>query len=283
MMNDYTSKYTFQEIADKYHISTTTLIKLFDEILCIDEIYFSRKAEYKYVCVLVDYKSKTIYDIIPSRQLPYLIKYFSRFSQKQLDMVSFFISDMYDSYACIKNKFFKKATHIIDLFHVISQMTNVVHILRTRAMNRFTDKESKEYNFMKTHWKLFLTNFNKIPDKFYTHKASQVMFHYDEMVTHCIQLNSDLWTAYNCLQDLYKYLRFYSYSEADKFIPWIVKRLIDSYNDDLVKVSHTFLKWKPGICSSFAKNQNNIYYTNAIAESMNNQLATVLKSAYGYP
>ena len=100
-MHDFTSKLTFQEIADKYHVSTTTVIKLFDnyfsyvptgplpEILCIDEIYFSRKAEYKYVCVLVDYKSKTIYDIIPSRQLPYLVEYFSKFSQNQLDKVSF--------------------------------------------------------------------------------------------------------------------------------------------------------------------------------------------------
>ena len=209
-------------------------------------------------------------------------EYFSKFSQNQLDKVSFFISDMYDPYAYIKRKFFKKATHVIDLFHVIFQMTNVVHILRTRAMNRFTDKGSKEYNFMKTHWKLFLMNFNKIPDKFYTHKASKVMFHYDEMVTHCIQLNSNLWTAYNCLQDLYKYLRFYSYSETDRFISWIAKKLIDSNNDDLAKVGHTYLKWKSGICSSFAINQHNMYYTNAIAESMNNQLATILKSAYGY-
>ncbi len=294
IINDFTSKHTFQEIADKYHISSAMVIKLFDdnfsyiptgplpEILCIDEIYFSRKAEYKYVCVLVDYKTRTIYDIIQSRQLPYLIEYFSRFSQNQLDKVTFFISDMYDSYAYIKRRFFKNATHVIDLFHVISQMTNAVNILRTRTMNRFADKGSKEYNFMKTHWKLFLSKFNKIPDKFYTHKASQVMFHYDEMITHCIKLNSDLWTAYNCLQDLYKYLRFYSYSETDKFISWIAKKLIDSNNDDLAKVGHTYNKWKPGICSSFAKNQNNFYYTNAIAESMNNQLATILKSAYGY-
>ena len=294
ILKDFTSHLTFQQIADKYHISTTLAIKLFDdnftyipigplpEILCIDEIYFSRKADYKYVCVLVDYKTKTIYDIIKSRQLPYLIDYFSRFSQIALDNVSFFISDMYDPYAYIRKRFFKNATHVIDLFHIISQMTNVVNILRTRTMNRFSDKGSKEYNFMKSHWKLFLMNYHKVPDKFYTHKSSNVMLHYDEMITHCIKLNPDLWTAYNCLQDIYKYIHFYSYSETDKFISWMSKKLIDSNNDDLAKVGNTFLKWKPGICASFAKNQHNVYYTNAIAESMNNQLATILKSAYGY-
>ena len=60
------------------------------------------------------------------------------------------------------------------------------------------------------------------------------------------------------------------------------KKLIDSNNDNLAKVGNTYLKWNPGICASIAKNQHNIYYTNAITESMNNQLATILKSAYGY-
>ena len=39
-----------------------------------------------------------------------------------------------------------------------------------------------------------------------------------------------------------KYLRFYSYSETDRFISWIAKKLIDSNKDDLAKVGHTYLK-----------------------------------------
>lgn len=72
LIADLRTKKTFSEIAEKYHLTISYVIKFFDEtfpiipggsmpeILCIDEFYFSRKAEFKYCCCLVDFRKKRI-------------------------------------------------------------------------------------------------------------------------------------------------------------------------------------------------------------------------------
>lgn len=52
--------------------------------------------------------------------------------------------------------------------------------------------------------------------------------------------------------------------------------------EDLVKVGQTYYKWRVGIATALAKNQFNLNLSNGIAEGLNNQLKTILKSAYGY-
>ena len=73
----------YQEInvnADKYNITTTQAIELFDrycpdmrnpieEAICIDEFSNTRKSHDKYSCILVGFTSHKIIDIIKSRTL----------------------------------------------------------------------------------------------------------------------------------------------------------------------------------------------------------------------
>lgn len=209
--NDFFYPLSFQQIADKYHLSSAYVIKLFDEnfqrvpvgslpeILCIDEIHFSSNIEQKYVCVLFDYKTRTVYDMIQSRQIAYLDEYFAKYSLKEREKVRFLISDMYDGYATVKRKYFPNAQHIIDLFHIVIQLNRTINTLRTRTMNRHCEKGSKEYNFMKAHWKYFLCRKKNIPDKFYSYKQTGECIHYDDMIFKCIQLNDDFWTGYKVL------------------------------------------------------------------------------------
>ena len=131
-------------------------IKLFDEqvtitptghlpkVLCIDEYHFETSKDSKYICVLIDYETRTVFDIIKSRQKAYLEEYFNRFNSKELERVKYFCSDLYDEYASIKRKYFPKAIHIADKFHVIKQMTTIVNMLRTRVMNKVVEYKSKE-------------------------------------------------------------------------------------------------------------------------------------------
>jgi len=41
-------------------------------------------------------------------------------------------------------------------------------------------------------------------------------------------------------------------------------------------------QWRVEIASAFSYTQNKIRYSNAIAESINNQIKTITKAAYGY-
>ena len=294
IVNDFMGKLTFTQIASKYHLSKTHIIELFDQnvkfvprlylnrVLCVDEIKFSDELDQKYVCVLTNFDNGEIIDILRNRQMAYLREYCSALPLIERETVKVFISDMYEAYDTVCRQYFPKAMHVIDWFHVITQLTNAVNRLRTRAMNNVAGKGTNIYNFMKSHWKLFLCRFSKLPDKFYTYKRTGEIVHYDDMVFKCIKVSEPLWNGYNILQDLYKYDSYSHYEDAVNFIMRISKRLIDSGNEILVTVSRTYHKWRFEIANGLARSQGHRRYTNAIAEGANNHLKTILKAAYGY-
>ena len=291
---DFASKLTFRDLAKKYQLSHARVIQLFDEkvkyvpplkmprVLCIDEIRFSEELNQKFICVLSDFEKGEIVDIVKNRQMAYLREYFASIALKERENTKVFISDMYDGYANIYRHYFPKATHVVDLFHVVTQLTNAVNRIRTRTMNTESRKGSVEYNFMKGHWKYFICRRSKIPDKHYTYMKTGEIYHYSDLVFRCIQLSMDLWNGYDALQELFCYSRYSTFEEALAFVERMVNKLINTDNEDLKSVGRTYRKWRIEIANGFAKNQKQIHYTNAIAEGLNNQLKTILKSAYGY-
>ena len=175
------------------------------EVLCIDEIHFDDDLNHKYVAVITDFNKREIVDIIRSRQMPYMREYFGNIPQKERENTKIFISDMYEAYDTICRQYFPKAIHIIDLFHVITQLTNALNRIRVQVMNSCATKGTPQYNFMKQKWQYFICRKSRIPNKFYTVKKTGEIIHYDDLVFSCIKLRSDLWEGYDCLQELFQY------------------------------------------------------------------------------
>ncbi len=294
IISDFSKNYTFTQIAERYGLTVARVVQIFDDhfsfvprrplprVLCIDEIRFHDGQGHKYCCVLYDHDKKEIVDIVQSRQTAYLDEYFKAIPFKERSNVQYFISDMYDGYAHIHSRFFPNAIHIIDLFHIISQLTTAINKIRIHVMKTKAHKNSVEYRFMKSHWRYFLCRNDYIPNKYVEPKNSGVAIHFSDLVFRCLLLDHELMTSYNILQDLYKYYLRRNFVEAMGFIEYISKRLIDSDVDELKKVGSTYLKWKIGISNRISRSQNQIHYTNAIAEGLNNQLKTIIKAAYGY-
>ena len=290
---DFFLKLSFTDIANKFGLSVARIIQLFDElvpyvprlllpeVLCIDEIRFHEDPDQKYCCVLYDYLNKDVVDIIRNRQLPYLDEYFSKIPEKERKTVKYFISDMYDGYRTIHRRYFPQAIHIVDLFHVIYQLTTALNKIRTIAMKN-AEKGSLQYNFMKSHWKLFLCRKEDIPDKYYYSRKTGKSYHFDDLVDRCVKSDSDLLEAYNVLQDLFHYHQKYTYKKALAFVEHISNRLLLSSNEQLRKVGRTYSKWNVEIARAFSNTNNGIRYTNSIAECINNHLKTIIKIAYGY-
>lgn len=292
--NEFLGSLTFSEIAKKYDISTARALQLFDEyakyvprlslpeVLCIDEIKFSKSPDNTYVCILYDFHKREIVDIIKNRRSPYLHEYFNKIPLKERQNVKFVISDMYDAYSTIKRYYFKNAIHIVDTFHIIRLLTNAVNILRIKTMNSSINNFPYLYNFLKKHWKLFLCRTNRIPDKFYVYQKTGEVWHYDSLLKQSLKLNEDFFLAYNTLQDLYRYELKFTHESALLFVEKIKNNLLSSSNELLKATGRSFHKWRFEIASAFAYTQNNIRYTNAIAESINNKIKTITKNAYGY-
>lgn len=135
---------------------------------------------------------------------------------------------------------------------------------------------------MKAHWKYFLCLKSHIPNKRYVYQKTGESYFYAEMVYECIKLSPDLWDGWMCLQELFRYTDMYTYDEATNFVIWISEKLLKTNNELLKSVGKTYHKWRYEIANGFNKKQTKIRYTNAIAEGLNNQLKTIIKSAYGY-
>lgn len=296
IINDFTKPLTFADIAKRYGLSKQRIVQIFDEkikyvprrnmprVLCIDEIKFSEELDQNYICILSDFEKKEIVDIIQNRKMAYLKEYFSSIPLKERLNTKVFISDMYDAYSTVCSNYFPKAIHIIDRFHVITQLTRAVNSLRVITMNSIKDirNENPYYNFMKTNWKVFLCRSEDVPDKYYTYKMTNEVFHFDELLNHSIRINDKLWTGYLALQDLYHFCYSSSFDEVLIFIDFLSRKLKNSGSDLLKKVGDTFHKWRYEIANAYTKNAKENKYSNAIAECLNNQLKTIIKSAYGY-
>ncbi len=294
--SDFFRTLTFAQIADKYDLTKQRIIQMFDNkikfvprrnmprVLCIDEIKFSEDIDQNYCCVLYDFERKEIVDIIRNRKMAYLREYFSSIPLNERLNTKVFISDMYDAYSTVCSNYFPNAIHIIDRFHVVTQLTRAVNNLRVITMNSIKDSKDDEpnYNFMKSNWKLFLCRQEDIPDKRYTYMRTGEVFHFDELLFSSIKLNDKFWTGYLTLQDLFHYSYYSSYDEALTFVEFMSQRLRNSNSDLLKKVGDTFHKWRYEIANAFTKDAKQNKYTNAIAECINNQLKTIIKSAYGY-
>ena len=290
---DFTKMISFASIGRRYGLSTQRIIQIFDErtpyiprlrlpeVLCMDEISFDGDNDAPYCCVLYDHNKREIIDIIKNRQLDYLKEYFSSIDERERNNVRYFVSDMYDGYRYICRHYLKKALHIIDLFHVVQLLTRAVNKIRYDHVKNIKDPDHTG-RFMKNNWKLFLCRSENIPDKWYTPKGYGDSIHYSDMVFEGVKRYPDLLCAYNILQDLYHYSRNDTFTESLVFIDSISERLMISGTEILEDTGRSYRKWRIEIADGLARNQSGKHYSNGIAESINNNLKTIIKTAYGY-
>lgn len=277
---EFLEKKSFALIAKEHHIDPSYALRLFDKLypsvprlrlpkaLCIDEILFCSTADAKYPALLYDFETREIVDVIRSRQKPYLEDYFSKIPEGERKNVKFFISDMYDTYHRVAKKYFPDATYVVDLFHVIKQLTDAVSKLRANLMNSLP-KDSFEYGFMKSRWKCFTVRKCEISRSYYTNRAEGVSMCCFDAVMLCLNKSPKLWDGWSILQDLYNWDRYDTFTEAQRFIEFTAKRLLETSSDLLRSVGRTYWKWRVEIANGLVRYADGIRYHNCVAEGRN--------------
>ena len=285
---------SFTTIAARYDVSLNKVIDIFDkytsyvprrmlpEYLCIDEKHFEGESDGKYAVILSDFFTGEVIDVLENRQMPYLDEYFENISLKERNNVKVFISDMYDGYSSIKNKYFPKALFVVDLFHVVKLLTSAINKIRIRTYNQHTIDNTLEKHFMKTNWRFFLMDQRNIRKNEYHSKKFDCYISYGEIITRCLKLNMVFWDGYDVLQELLIYDYYNTYSDAERFMNRIIAKLYSSGDELLEKVADSYKKWKSGIINGLAKNQTGRRFSNSIAENNNSHIQRVIDVAYGY-
>ena len=197
-------------------------------------------------------------------------------------MVKVLVTDMYDEYAHLARKWLPNAKVVADRFHVVKQLTEAVNRLRVIAMSR-NERDTLAYNFMKSKWRLFLMRAKDVPDKWYTRRSDGESWHYDELIRYCLSLDADLRNGYDCLQDLYRYMRVEdTFTRCVENLRFVATRLENCRNEILAKVAATYRKWETEIARGLAKNEFGWTFTNAKMEAANDVAQTMIDAAYGY-
>lgn len=251
---------TFKSIAKDYDLSLSQTINIFDEscpdlrvpfsdALCIDEFYNIRTSDFKYACILIDFISHKIIDIIPSRTTPYLDQYFTKIPLKIRENVKYIITDMYDGYISAANKWFRNATIAIDPFHYMQYLTDAVQNIRRRILSDdslfFFDK-----SWMNTNWRLLTTNPKNFPSKNMTLKSGLSISYYDRVLKFVSQ-NSELHYAFLKLQSIYLEFNKITFSKAHSFVHSIINSLLSSTSPEFVECGKTWFHYQDYIINSF--------------------------------
>lgn len=149
-------------------------------------------------------------------------------------------------------------------------------------MNEY-DKGTKEYKYLKSNWKLFLTNRWNLKDSVYVNKKTGVVYYTLDKIDMVLKAYPELSEIY-WSKDYFSssVLKLKEYEETKELIDFFIQKFENSAVKEIRKISRTFKNWYHEIINAYSKNTYGVVLTNAMAESNNNYIQTMINISYGY-
>ena len=262
---------SFTQIARENNTSVTKVMRIFDMIfyslnelprtVAIDEFKGNTGGE-RYNCIITDPENRVVLDILPTRKMYDLIKYFKEFPKENRMEVELFVSDMWKTYFKVSETWLKNATQVVDKYHWIRQIIWAFERVRKEEQKKFPKSERK---YFKHSRKLLLKRFDELNDE----QKQQVNI----MLYKSANLNIAHWFK----EDFLKILDCNNREEAKKRMSEWIDSALDSGIEHLEKCAKTMLNWLNGILNSFLTP-----ITNGFTEGCNNKIKVLKRNAYGY-
>lgn len=100
---------TFASVVKHNYISSTQAEAIFDDyvniprqtlprVLCMDEIYSKTSRNIKYCCLLLDFETQNLIDVVINRKKYTLLNYFEQIPESERNRVEYVSIDLYDTY-----------------------------------------------------------------------------------------------------------------------------------------------------------------------------------------
>lgn len=293
LLKTFSNMETFSDIAKSFNLSLSEVIKLFDkycpwlnekigEAICIDEFKNSGTNDLaKYACLLVNFETHKIIDILPSRTLPYLRNYFSKQPLFARKMIKYLVTDMYDGYITIAKEFLPNAIIAIDPFHYVRYFTDAVQNIRIRKLS------NEKFYFYDAPWiksnrRLLTVDLNKncYQENKIVLTSGETISIYDR-VMRFVRQDYELNYAVTSLQDFYFESKRTKFNGAESLINFTINRLINSNIKELIDCGKTWENYKEYIINSFLKFKDK-RLSNGPIEGINSRIKALKKIYCGY-
>lgn len=290
-------KYTFSMVAENCGISASTVMHVFDNsvgipnkklptILCIDEVFAVKYKQRVYACVLLDWHTGQIYDLLPNRRKHYLAKHFTKIDKEIRDKVTYVSIDMWTPYKDFVTLYFRNAKICVDNFHITKLVNYAFDKVRIRIMNSYAHHTNEYYLLKKYNW-LLKKKYDDIDnDKRITVHKKMAFFYSKhviprDLINVMLHIDSELEIAYT-LKESFNDLNKAATSET-------IESYLDSFLNDLRiynlpefnNVITSFTKWRQEIINSFDIVDDK-RVSNGPIESVNSRIKLIKRNANGY-
>ena len=309
---------TYSSVALSYHMSTSTVISIFDnhvsftrrplsEYLSIDEVFIPTDDGNKYLCVLLDFRTQQIVDILPTRRKSYLINYFSLIPRDERLNVKLVSSDMWVTYQDVTHTMLPHSQFCVDRFHLLQELSRQFTHVRVAVMN--ANARQKEhyrsisrnriltpdeecayreacinyYALKKFNW-LFYPSNDKVLDPNNPKKYNKV-FHrymnYYDIYDYIIHIDSDLEEMIDFKYRVESFYKLSTLETARDNLSEIIKTYSNSHIKEIRHYAGTLAQWKEGIIHSFTLVDGK-RINNSRIEGVNKKLKTLKRNANGF-
>lgn len=288
---------TFTVIGKKNHISTQTVINLFDQyvepkrlkltnVICMDEFYLGKRSKLKYACVLLDFELGDIIEVFDTRHKHKLIDQLLRIPINERVAVQYVIIDMWDSYRDVIHKCFRNAKIAVDSFHVIWHLNKAMNDIRIRVMNRYKKKASSlihndiYYYMLKKYYFFLLVDYDKLGNEYVVPKL-KTRYTKDNLLHYLLSIDDDLKMAFELKETYRDFNKTANKDTTLEDLEEIIQRFKKSPLEEIRKVGKMLNNWKTEILNSFIKIDGK-RLSNSKIENKNSQIKTIMKTANGY-
>jgi len=229
--------------------------------LGIDEISH-RKGKKEYACVLTDLDRGTQLDVLPDRKKETLIAHFQSFGADFCKQIAVVCCDIWKPYIQVAQECFPNAEIVIDRFHVVKALNEVLDTLRKQLRRQFKDEDC----FKSIKWKLF-----KRPEKCMDADLALLQNAFDKswLLEEIYQLRN----TFHAMFDISK-----SQQELERNLDCWMEFAEQLAFKPLLSFVSTLKNWKSQI-AAFASQQ----ITNAVTEGLNNYLRYFKRISFGLP
>ena len=290
-------RYTFSMVADNCGLSASTVMHIFDDyvgipnkklptILCIDEVYAVKYKQRVFACVLLDWQTGQIYDLLPNRKKHYLAKHFTKIDKDIRDKVQYISIDMWTPYKEFASLYFRNAKICVDNFHITKLVNYAFDKVRIRVMNSYPHNSDEYYLLKKFNWILKKKYDDIDNDKRITVYRKMPCFYSKyviprDLINVMLHIDAELEIAYT-LKETFNDLNKEATSET-------IESYLDAFINDLRifnisefnTVIYSFTKWKQEIINSFDMVDGR-RISNGPVESLNSRIKLIKRNANGY-
>ncbi|WP_240144926.1 ISL3 family transposase, partial [Enterococcus durans] len=248
------------------------------KVLCFDEFKSVRHVTSAMSFIMMDGQSHALLDIVENRRLPYLERYFSRFSLATREAVQLIVIDMYAPYVSLVKKLFPNAQLIIDRFHIIQHIgrTFLNHrVKETPALLKGSSHSQRGLGKkLKRYWKLLQKEEAKLNYEKRIWRASfKDYLTESEIVDRLLAACPNLRQGYQLYQDVLYAVKKRDQSLFEDCLTRDISGLPETYTTTL----RTFKKFLPQI-----QNALHYSYSNGPLECLNNHIKVLKRNAYGF-